>query len=106
MEGKDLGGLRDALTGDVLVEGDREYEGARTCFNLLVVRRPAAIARCVDNEDVAAALAYAQANDLEVAVRGGGHNPAGHCSVDDGLIIDLSRMRAVEVDPEARLAIS
>ena len=98
--------LRDALQGDVLVEGDREYEGARLCFNLLIDRRPAVIARCVDSEDVAAALAFAQANDLEVAVRGGGHNPAGHCAVDDGLVIDLTRMRTVEVDPDARLAIS
>ena len=95
-----------SLTGDVLGRGDREYEGARTCFNLLVVRRPAAIARCVDAADVAAALAFAQENELEVAVRGGGHNPAGHCAVDDGLVIDLTRMRTVEVDPEAGLAIS
>ena len=98
--------LQKSLKGDVLEPGDREYEGARTCFNLLIDRHPAAIARCVDAEDVAAALAFAQANDLEVAVRGGGHNPAGHCAVDDGLVIDLTRMRAVEVDPEARLAIS
>ena len=98
--------LQKSLKGDVLEPGDREYEGARTCFNLLIDRHPAAIARCVDAEDVAAALAVAQANDLEVAVRGGGHNPAGHCAVDDGLVIDLTRMRAVEVVPEARLAIS
>jgi FAD/FMN-containing dehydrogenase len=96
--------FRDALTGDVLVEGDREYERARLCFNLLIDRRPAAIARCVDAEDVAAALAFGQSEGLEVAVRGGGHNPAGHCAVDDGLVIDLSRMRQVEVDPDARVA--
>src|SRR6266516_3355159 len=77
--------LRDSLTGDVLVEGDREYERARLCFNLLIDRRPAAIARCVDANDVAAALAFGQARSLEIAVRGGGHNPAGHCAVDDGL---------------------
>jgi FAD/FMN-containing dehydrogenase len=98
--------LRDSLTGDVLTSADREYERARLCFNLLIDRRPAAIARCVDAEDVATALAFAQANDLEVAVRGGGHNPAGHCAVDDGLVIDLSGMRNVEVDPEAGLAIT
>ena len=80
--------------------------GRALCFNLLIDRRPAAIARCVDADDVAAALAFAQEHDLEIAVRGGGHNPAGHCAVDDGLVIDLSRMRNVEVDPEARLAIS
>jgi FAD/FMN-containing dehydrogenase len=98
--------LRDSLTGNVLAPGDREYERARICFNLLIDRRPTAIARCVDAEDVATALAFAQENDLEIAVRGGGHNPAGHCAVDDGLVIDLSRMRNVEVDPDAGLAIS
>src|SRR5215475_12038411 len=96
--------LRDSLTGDVLVEGDHEYERARLCFNLLIDRRPAAIARCVDVDDVVAALAFGQARGLEIAVRGGGHNPAGHCAVDDGLVIDLSRMRNVRVDPEKRVA--
>jgi FAD/FMN-containing dehydrogenase len=72
----------------------------------LIDRRPAAIARCVNAGDVATALAFAQSHGLEIAVRGGGHNPAGHCAVDDGLVIDLSRMRDVEVDPEARLAVS
>ena len=98
--------LRDSLTGEVLVEGDREYERARLCFNLLIDRRPAAIARCVDANDVAAALGFGQARDLEIAVRGGGHNPAGHCAVDDGLVIDLSRMRDVRVDPEKKVAVS
>ena len=96
--------LRDSLTGDLLVEGDHEYERARLCFNLLIDRRPAAIARCVDESDVAAALAFGQARGLEIAIRGGGHNPAGHCAVDDGLVIDLSRMRDVRVDPENGIA--
>jgi FAD/FMN-containing dehydrogenase len=98
--------LRESLAGDVLTPSDREYERARLCFNLLIDRRPAAIARCVDAGDVASALAFAQHHDLEIAVRGGGHNPAGHCAVDGGLVIDLSRMRNVEVDPAARLAVS
>src|SRR5215217_2651267 len=100
----DLYELRRALSGDVLGPSDREYERARLCFNLLIDRRPAAIARCVDANDIATALAFGQDNGLEIAVRGGGHNPAGHCAVDDGLVIDLSRMRNVEVDPEARIA--
>jgi FAD/FMN-containing dehydrogenase len=100
----DFEALRESLKGDVLVEGDREYDRARLCFNLLVVRKPAAIARCVDADDVAAALAFGQEQGLEIAVRGGGHNPAGHCSVDDGLVVDLSRMRDVEVDPDDRIA--
>jgi FAD/FMN-containing dehydrogenase len=98
--------LRASLTGDVIAPSDREYERARLCFNLLIDRRPAVIARCVDAGDVATALAFAQEHDLEIAVRGGGHNPAGHCAVDDGLVIDLSRMRNVVVDPEARIAVS
>ena len=96
--------LRDSLTGDVLVEGDREYARARLCFNLLIDRHPAAIARCVDANDVAAALAFGRDRGLEIAVRGGGHNPAGHCAVDGGLVIDLSRMRDVRVDPESGIA--
>jgi FAD/FMN-containing dehydrogenase len=96
--------LRDALAGDVLVEGDPEYERARLSFNLLIDRRPAVIARCVDADDVAAALAFGQENNLEIAVRGGGHNPAGHCAVDDGLVIDLTKMRTVKVDPDERIA--
>src|SRR5947207_15004333 len=69
--------LRDSMTGDVLGEGDREYERARLCFNLLIDRRPAAIARCVDVDDVASALAFGRAHGLDIAVRGVGHNPAG-----------------------------
>jgi FAD/FMN-containing dehydrogenase len=102
----DVDSLRGSLNGDVLVEGDREYERARLCFNLLIDRRPTVIARCVDAKDVATALEFGQAEGLEIAVRGGGHNPAGHCAVDDGLVIDLSRMRNVEVDPEAGVAVS
>jgi FAD/FMN-containing dehydrogenase len=102
----DLQLLRESLTGDVLGRSDPGYERARVCFNLLIDRRPAAIARCVDADDVAAALAFGQSHGLEIAVRGGGHNPAGHCVVDDGLVIDLSRMRNVEVDRDALLATS
>ncbi len=101
-----LDDFRASLAGDVLGPADREYERARLCFNLLIDRRPAAIARCVGADDVAAALAFGQEHDLEIAVRGGGHNPAGHCAVEDGLVIDLSRMRSVDVDPETRIATS
>jgi FAD/FMN-containing dehydrogenase len=100
----DIETLGQELKGDVLTASDREYERARLCFNLLIDRRPAAITRCIDADDVATALAFGQSEGLEIAVRGGGHNPAGHCAVDDGLVIDLSRMREVEVDPEAGIA--
>ena len=71
--------LRDALAGEVLSPADGDYDAARRCFNALIDRRPAVIARCLGAEDIAAALDFAQAHGLEVAVRGGGHNPAGHC---------------------------
>jgi FAD/FMN-containing dehydrogenase len=96
--------LRRSLVGAVLGPDDAEYDAARRCFNALVDRRPAVIARCVGASDVATAFDFARANDLEVAVRGGGHNPAGHCVADDALVIDLSLMRAVEVDGDARIA--
>jgi FAD/FMN-containing dehydrogenase len=96
--------LRRSLAGAVIVPADAEYDAARRSFNALVDRRPAVIARCVGNGDVAIAFAYARDNELEVAVRGGGHNPAGHCVLDGGLVIDLSSLRAVEVDAGAAIA--
>ncbi|TML48209.1 MAG: FAD-binding oxidoreductase [Actinobacteria bacterium] len=96
--------LRRALSGPVLGPDDDGYDAARRCFNALVDRRPSVIARCLGAEDVATALGFARAHELEVAVRGGGHNPAGHCVCDGGLVVDLSLMRQVEVDGDARLA--
>jgi FAD/FMN-containing dehydrogenase len=96
--------LDRSLAGTALGPDDAEYDAARRCFNALVDRRPAVIARCVGAADIATALDYARAAGLEVAVRGGGHNPAGHCVVDGGLVIDLSHMRAVAVDADAQVA--
>ena len=70
----------------------------------MIDRRPAVIARCTGADDVATAFDFARTLELEVAVRGGGHNPAGHCLCDDGLVIDLTQMRAVAVNGEARTA--
>ncbi len=99
-----LAELRRSLAGSVLVAGDAEYDDARRGFNALIDRRPAVIARCLGADDIATAFAFAREHELEVAVRGGGHNPAGHCVCDDGLVIDLSAMRSVEVDSDARIA--
>jgi FAD/FMN-containing dehydrogenase len=96
--------LRGSLAGSVLGPADTGYDAARRCFNALVDRRPAAIARCAGPADVATAFDFARLHDLEVAVRGGGHNPAGHCVLDGGLVIDLSSMRTVEVNEDARIA--
>jgi FAD/FMN-containing dehydrogenase len=99
-----LSELSSSFVGTVLGPGDAEYDAARVCFNALVDRRPAVIAQCLGPADVATAFDFAQAHDLQVAVRGGGHNPAGHCVLDGGLVIDLSRMRRVDVDVGARIA--
>jgi FAD/FMN-containing dehydrogenase len=104
LAGEDVLELRRSLTGAVLVTGDAGYDHVRRCFNTLVDRRPAVIARCHDAHDVATAFALARSHGLEVAVRGGGHNPAGHCVCEGGLVIDLSLMRSVEVDGERRVA--
>jgi FAD/FMN-containing dehydrogenase len=96
--------LRQSLAGDVVTPADAGYDAARRCFNALVDRKPAAIARCLGSGDVATAFDFARAHELEVAVRGGGHNPAGHCVLDGGLVIDLSLLRGVEVDAGARIA--
>jgi FAD/FMN-containing dehydrogenase len=100
----DVTELTRTLSGEVVLPDDPRYDLARRGFNALVDRRPAVIARCLDTADVAAAFAFVEASGLEVAVRGGGHNPAGHCVLDDGLVIDLSQMRTVEVDADARIA--
>ncbi len=99
-----LAELRASLAGDALAQGDPDYDKSRTCFNAMIDRRPAVIARCRGAGDVATAFDFARAHELEVAVRGGGHNPAGHCICDGGLVIDLTLMRDVEVDADERLA--
>jgi FAD/FMN-containing dehydrogenase len=96
--------LRRSLAGSVIGPADAEYDAARRCFNALVDRRPAVIARCAGPADVATAFDFARTHALNVAVRGGGHNPAGHCVTDGGLVIDLSQLRRVEVDAGARVA--
>ena len=92
------------FTGELLTEDHPAYDEARATFNALVDRRPLAIARCRSTADVVAALGIAAEHGLPVAVRGGGHNVAGHAVCDGGLVIELSGMNDVEVDPEARLA--
>jgi FAD/FMN-containing dehydrogenase len=97
--------LQRSLAGRVLApDDDAGYDAARRCFNALVDHRPALIARCRGAGDVATSLDFARAHRLEVAVRGGGHNPAGHCVCEGGLVIDLSEMRRVEVDSTQRVA--
>lgn len=90
------------LHGTVIDATDERYDEARRLYNGMVDRRPRLIARCHDAADVIAAVDHARAHDLLVAVRGGGHNGAGLGSCDDGLVIDLSPMTGVRVDPATR----
>lgn len=92
------------LRGTVFQPGDDGYEQARRIWNATVDRHPAAIVRCAGVADIVAALRFAQGNGLRLAVRGGGHNIAGTALCDDGLVIDLSAMRSVRVDPASRMA--
>ena len=92
------------FAGEVVLSGDEGYDAARVVFNAMIDRRPALIARCTGVADVIAAVKFARANDLSIAVRGGGHGVLGYATVDDGIVIDLSPMKGVWIDPAARTA--
>jgi FAD/FMN-containing dehydrogenase len=96
--------LKDAIAGRVLLPGDGDFDRSRLIWNGAIDRDPAVVARCTSPADVAAALGWAQENEIEVAVRGGGHGVAGAAVAQDGLTIDLSELRTVVVDPVARRA--
>src|SRR5215218_4630299 len=99
-----IGNLRTQFRGALLRPGEEGYDEARRIWNGAIDRRPALIARCAGADDVATAVRFARERDLPVSVRGGGHAVAGHAVCDDGVMIDLSLMKAVRVDPEARTA--
>ena len=102
MVGERIGELRAAMGGPVIVPDDAEYDNARRVWNAGIDRHPAAIARCASTDDVVAAVTFAREQGLEVSVRGGAHNTAGTAACDDGLMIDLSTLNDVTVDPDAR----
>jgi len=90
--------------GNVILPDDSHYDEVRQIWNAMIDRRPALIARCTSTEDIVLAVQFARRHNLVVAIRGGGHNIAGNAVCDDGLMIDLSLMKSVKVDPEARRA--
>ena len=94
--------LRKRLRGQLLMPGDAGYEEARRVWNGLIDRRPALIARCADGRDVSSMVEFARDHEVLFSLRGGGHNVAGSAVPDQGLVIDLSPMKRVEVDPERR----
>src|SRR5271156_5461897 len=96
--------LRRRFKGDLLRPGDSAYEDARVIWNGMVARRPGLIARCADVSDVQSAVRAASESGILTAVRCGGHSLAGFSTCDSGLVIDLSRLRQVSVDPDARKA--
>jgi FAD/FMN-containing dehydrogenase len=96
--------LRRGFTGDVIEPGSPGYDDARRSFNAMVDRRPAVIVMPSDDTETGRAVRFAREHDLPIGVRGGGHSVAGHGLVDDGLVIDLRRMRRVSVDPMRRRA--
>jgi FAD binding domain/Berberine and berberine like len=101
---KDIAQLRSRFRGALLLPGEEGYEEARRVWNGAIDRRPALIARCAGADDVAEAVRFARERELLVSVRGGGHAVAGYAVCDDGIMIDLSLMKAVRVDPEGRTA--
>jgi len=101
---RDVTTLRAAMNGAVVLPGDEGYDEARSVWNGDIDKRPAVIVRCAGPDDVAAALRYAQETGLEVAVRGGGHGYWGAAVPEGGLMVDLSPIHHVVVDPTARRA--
>jgi FAD/FMN-containing dehydrogenase len=105
MIGLPLTDLRDRVTGDVIEPGHAGYDEARKVFNAMAMaKRPAVVVRAANDDDVVAAVNFARENRLDLAVRGGGHNAAGFGTVDGGLVINLTQMRKVTVDPVKRRA--
>ncbi len=96
--------LREGFTGEVVTAADASYDEARAVFNAMIDKRPAVVAQCETTADVARAVRFGRDHDLEVAVRGGGHSVAGMGVTDGGIVVDLRRMCAVGVDPDARTA--
>ena len=99
-----LQAFRASLRGQVVSPKDAEYDDVRRIHNAMIDRRPAAIVRCAGVADVVTAVNFARQGGLLVAVRGAGHNVAGTSLCDSGLVIDLSRMKSVHVDPARRTA--
>jgi FAD/FMN-containing dehydrogenase len=94
----------EGFRGRLVTEADTDYDESRAVWNAMIDKRPALIAHCTSASDVAATIAYARERELPIAVRGGGHNIAGLSTCDDGVVVDLSSMKAIHVDSASRTA--
>jgi FAD/FMN-containing dehydrogenase len=94
--------LKDDFAGELIVPGDAGYDSARRIWNASIDKHPGVIARCSGVADVVSSVKFARANNLMASIRGGGHNVAGRAVCDDGIVIDLSAMKGVVVDPQSR----
>ncbi len=102
MKDTDIQGLKGRFRGELIEPGDPGYDAARKVYNAMIDRRPALIARCADVADVMAAVNFARDQRLVLAVRGGGHSGPGLSMCDGGLVVDLSRLKGIRVDPATR----
>src|SRR5437867_6439629 len=98
--------LRESIRGFVIVPADPSYDEARAVWNGMIDRHPALIVRCSGVADILAALQFARSQDLELAVRGGGHSLPGFSTSDGGIVVDLSPMKGIRVDPDAQRVIA
>ena len=99
-----LAAFQDDFLGEVVLPGSVGYDAARVVWNGMIDRHPAIVARCNEVDDVIRSIRFAREQDLVIAVRSGGHSVGGFSTCDGGIVIDLSRMRGVQVDPERRTA--
>jgi FAD/FMN-containing dehydrogenase len=104
MSAETMDRLSERVSGEVITPEDAGYEEARKVFNAMIDRRPSVVVRCTSTDDVIAAVDYARENDLDLAVRGGGHSVPGFGTADDAVVVDLSGLTDVQVDPEAQTA--
>jgi FAD/FMN-containing dehydrogenase len=104
IEPKSIDELKSRLRGPLFLSGNAEYEASRTVWNAMIDRRPALVARCLGVADVATCVKFAVQRGLALSIKGGGHNVAGLATCDDGLMLDMSLMRGVWVDPRTRIA--
>ena len=99
---EDFKGFTGGFKGEILLPSDGAYDSARQIWNAMIDKRPAIIARCTTTSDVVCGVNFARDNGLLLAMRGGGHHIAGNALCDNGLVIDLSKMKATRVDPAGR----